>query len=77
MPNGVSAIALLFLILVQTSAQAVNCEGQKGSVIFEDDFADDTGGWVHEAGPSWSAGFGKSGLTLRIHDPTVSFRFLN
>ena len=77
MPNAVYAIVLLFLVVIQTSAHAGNCDGQKGSVIFEDDFADDTGGWVHEVGPSWNAGFGKSGLTLRIHDPNTSFRFLN
>ena len=77
MPNAVYAIVLLFLVVIQTSAHAGNCDGQKGSVIFEDHFADDTGGWVHEAGPNWSAGFGKSGLTLHIHDPATSFKFLN
>jgi hypothetical protein len=77
MPNAVYAIVLLFLVVIQTSARAGSCEGQKGSVIFEDDFADDTGGWLHEAGPSGSVSFGKSGLTLRILDPATSFRFLN
>jgi hypothetical protein len=77
MPNAVHAIVLLFLTAIQTSAHAGSCDDQKGSVIFEDDFADDTGGWVHPAEPSWSADYGKSGLTLRIHDPSTSFRFLN
>jgi hypothetical protein len=73
----VSAVVLLLLIVTQTSAYAAGCDGQKGRVIFEDDFSDDSGGWAHGSGAGWSASFGKSGLTLRMQDPITSVRFLN
>jgi hypothetical protein len=73
----VSAVVFLLLIVTETSAYAVGCDGQKGRVIFEDDFSDDSGGWAHGSGAGWSAGFGKSGLTLRMQDPITSVRFLN
>jgi hypothetical protein len=72
----ISTVALL-LVLLQNSAYAANCEGQKGEVIFEDDFSDDSGGWAHDPGASWDASFGKSGLTLHIHNPTANWVFWN
>jgi hypothetical protein len=71
------AATLLLLALMQTSAYAANCEGQKGRVIFEDDFTDDSGGWVADRGANWDASFGKSELTLHIQGPTVWWVFWN
>jgi hypothetical protein len=65
----VPAAALLLLAAMQTSAYAANCEGQKGKVIFEDDFSDDSGGWAAVLAAGRDASFGKSGLTLHIQDP--------
>jgi hypothetical protein len=73
----VPAATFLFLAVMQTSAYAANCEGQKGRVIFEDHFTDDSGGWRYHPGPSWDTSFGKSGLTLRIQEPTTNWQFFN
>jgi hypothetical protein len=69
----VRTAALLLVATMQTSAYAASCEGQKGKVIFEDDFADDSGGWPADR----VASFGKSGLTLHIQDPTEARFLLN
>jgi hypothetical protein len=69
-------IVLVFVLAVQSSVYA-GCEGQKGRVIFEDDFTDNTGGWAQDAAPGWNASFAKSGLTVHIQEPTINVRFLN
>src|SRR5262249_15485936 len=71
------AVSLLLLALMQTAADAATCDGQKGTVIFEDDFTDDSGGWTHDASAGRDAGFGKSGLTLHIQDPTANWALWN
>jgi hypothetical protein len=73
----VRTAALLLLATTQTSAYAASCEGQKGKVIFEDDFADDSGGWPAYRGAGADAKFGKSGLALHIQDPTKSWALQN
>jgi hypothetical protein len=73
----VPATVLLLLAAMPTSAYAADCEGQKGKVIFEDDFADDSGGWGAARGASWDASFGKSGLTLRLQTPSTTWPVLN
>jgi hypothetical protein len=66
------AIALvssaLISILASTSAvRAASCDNQKGSVIFEDTFADDSGGWPSD--PDIKIGGG----TFKMHmDPKYS-----
>src|SRR5262249_17741781 len=77
MLKGVTAVALLLLVVIQKPAYAANCEGQKGRIIFEDEFSDDAGGWIDDRGPNWDAGFGKSGLSLHIERPTVWWVFWN
>jgi hypothetical protein len=69
----VPAAAFFLLAVMHNSAYAANCEGQKGKVIFEDDFTDESGGWAADRGAS----FGKSGLTLHIQDPTNFWSFWN
>jgi hypothetical protein len=39
-------ILLVAILLVSCVQAAVACEGQTGKVIFEDTFADDSGGWI-------------------------------
>jgi hypothetical protein len=73
----VPAAAILLLAVMPTSGYAANCEGQKGKVIFEDDFTDDSGGWTTDRGPNWDATFGKSGLTLHIQQPAQVWNFWN
>src|SRR5690349_16153142 len=75
MLKSIPAAALLFLAAMQTSAYAAECEGQKGSVIFEDDFTDDTGGWADD--PRVIANFGNSGFTLHIQEPWTNWYFSN
>jgi hypothetical protein len=67
----VRTAALLLLTVMPSSAYAASCEGQKGKVIFEDDFSDDSGGWPADP----DAKFGKSGLALRIQDPSTNWPF--
>jgi hypothetical protein len=69
----VPAAALLLLAVTSSSAYAASCEGQKGKVIFEDDFTDDSGGWPANR----DASFGKSGLALHVQDPTFHWAFWN
>jgi hypothetical protein len=71
------AATLLVLAITPSSAYAASCEGQKGKVIFEDDFTDDSGGWTTERGATWDASFGKSGLTLHIQQPAQVWNFWN
>jgi hypothetical protein len=73
----ISAVAVVLFVLLLNSAYAATCEGQKGRVIFEDDFTADSTGWAYHLGSSWDAGFGKSGLNLHIQDPTKSWTFWN
>src|SRR5262249_1616057 len=75
--RDVTIAALLLLVLIQNPAYAANCEGQQGSIIFEDDFSDDTGGWIDDRSPSWDIGFGKSGLSLHVQRPTAWLVFTN
>jgi len=77
MLKAISAVALLLLVVLQNSAYGARCEGQKGRVILEDNFADDSNGWAYHLGSSWDAGFGTSGLNLHIQDPTKSWTFWN
>jgi hypothetical protein len=66
-----SAIAFVAL---SESAYAADCKSlQKGTEVFADTFADDTGGW---AGGDGSA-FGKPALTLTLYTPYVNWNFVN
>jgi hypothetical protein len=40
------SIAVVALAALSTASYGAGCQGQKGSVIFEDTFSDDTGGWA-------------------------------
>jgi hypothetical protein len=73
----IPSVAFLFLVVTANWADAANCEGQRGRLIFEDDFTDDSGGWAHEPSASWNATFGKSGLRMHIQDPTLVWALLN
>jgi hypothetical protein len=41
-----TSVALPFLFGLGKEARAATCDGQKGKVIYEDTFADDSGGWT-------------------------------
>jgi hypothetical protein len=56
------------------AAQAADCKSQqKGTEIFADNFADDTGGWQGGDGSS----FGKPALTLTLLGQNTNWQFVN
>jgi hypothetical protein len=68
-----SATLLLTLFGAIAGSRAATCDGQKGAVVFEDAFADDSGGW--ETGPY--AKFDVDGLTLHLDQKWTYWAFLN
>jgi hypothetical protein len=70
---AVGSAALFFTFATIAPSRAATCDGQKGTVIFEDSFADDSGGWVSDP----NAKFGVDGLTLQLDPKWTDWTFLN
>jgi hypothetical protein len=66
------ALFLAFVLVTSSTAYGA-CEGQPGEVIFEDAFADDTGGWSFDP----DATVANDELSLHLEDPNTSWVFWN
>jgi hypothetical protein len=70
---AVASAVMLSMFGAIAASHAATCDGQKGTVIFEDTFADDSGGWASDV----NAKFGADGMVLHLRSDWTYWAFLN
>jgi hypothetical protein len=70
---GLALSALILVFASPSSARAASCDDQKGKVIFEDTFADDSGGWEADA----NAKAGRGSYAIHMPSPRDAWQSLN
>jgi hypothetical protein len=68
-----ASMALISILGSTGAARAATCDDQKGSVIFEDTFADDSGGWESDS----ALKLGGGALTMHLDPKYDDFSELN
>jgi hypothetical protein len=74
---ALASAALLFTFGATAASHAASCDGQKGAVIFEDSFADDSGGWDLGGDPNAKSRFGAGGLAFHLETKWTGWTILN
>src|SRR5271165_1858284 len=70
---ALASIGLISIFASTTAARAATCDGQKGNVIFEDTFDDESGGWESDR----DAKIGGGTYTVHLDPADEVFNVLN